>query len=140
MSNALNSVRINGLRGYALLVMGFYALTRGIAYLPAFGPLTARGAEFPQGLSILSNLFPIEVWAGIWIVVGIQAFIRAFSYSDSVAWGFLVGMMVIWGLGYGAGWVTSLAEGDANREWLSAISYLGPAVAISILTARTAGK
>lgn len=123
-----------GAASAALLVAGIYCLLRGIGYLPVGGSTVEN---LPSGLSLLTNVIPIEGWGAAWAVVGVVVCIRSFSYNDALAWGVVVGMMVIWGLGYSVGWIMSVVDGAPNREWLSMSSYLGPAIIIGLLSAVT---
>lgn len=122
-----------GLASVALLVAGIYCILRGVGYLPAL----SGGVEvLPSGLELLANVIPIGGWGAAWLVIGLISCVRSLSRDDSVAWGAIVGIMMIWGLGYSFGWIMSLAEGEPNREWLSMTSYLGPALIIALLTTR----
>ncbi|WP_440708835.1 hypothetical protein [Herbiconiux sp. YIM B11900] len=132
----MNLPQINGGRGVALLVGGAYCFVRGIAYTPLGGP----PGELPGGLALISSFASIEVWAGIWIIVGIGCILRAFSKADALAWGMLTGMMTAWGAAYTIGWFFDIAAGEPSRQWLSASTYLLPAVIIMILSARTRSR
>jgi hypothetical protein len=131
------SIRLNGGRGAALLVAGAYCFARGVAYLPILGDVPT---SLPAGLELISAAISIEVWAGIWMIVGIGCCLRAFSTADAVAWGLLTGIMTAWGAAYALGWIISLAHGEASREWLNMSTYLGPAVIIAILSIPRARK
>lgn len=126
-------IRLNGGRGAALIVGGAYCFARGFAYLP----IGNAPRDLPGGLALISSVLSIELWAGIWILVGIGCIVRAFSKNDSLAWGALTGMMAAWGSAYLLGWFMSIASGEPSREWLNATTYLLPAVMIAILSART---
>lgn len=130
-------IRLNGARGAALLVAGAYCFARGVAYLPIFGDVPT---SLPAGLALISAVLSIEVWAGIWIIVGIGCCLRAFSTSDAVAWGLLTGIMTAWGAAYAIGWFSSIAVGEPSREWLNMSTYLGPAIIIAILSIPRARK
>lgn len=130
-------VRLNGSRGAALLVAGAYCFARGIAYLPVFGDVPT---SLPAGLELISAIISIEVWAGIWMIVGIGCCLRAFSTADAVAWGLLTGIMTAWGGAYALGWVISMWHGEPSREWLNMSTYLGPAIIIAILSIQRARK
>lgn len=123
-----------GFRGVALLLAGGMAILRGLGYLPAF---SMSPDQIPTGLESLTLVFPMEVWAGIWIMAGVQAIIRSFSRADEVAWGTIVGLMVVWGLGYSYGAVVSLIEGVPSREWLGTLSYLFVAAIFVLLLQHT---
>ena len=130
-------IRLNGSRGAALLVAGAYCFARGIAYLPVFGDVPS---SLPAGLELISAVISIEVWAGIWMIVGVGCVLRAFSTSDAVAWGMLTGIMTAWGGAYVLGWVISLWHGEPSREWLNMSTYLGPTIIIAILSIQRARK
>ncbi|MCC4250729.1 hypothetical protein [Microbacterium testaceum] len=130
-------IRLNGSRGAALLVAGAYCFARGVAYLPIFGDVPS---SLPAGLDLISAAMSIEVWAGIWIIVGVGCCLRAFSTADAVAWGLLTAIMTAWGLAYGLGWGIAIANGQPSREWLNMSTYLGPAIIIAILSIQRARK
>ena len=131
VSTPSRALKLNGLRGVALIVMGLYALTRAVAYLPMAG---AGPEQLPRGLAILSEIIPIQAWGGVWLILGVTFILRAFTRNDSFAWGCATGIMVIWGLGYAFGWIDSLIVGNPNRDWIRAMSYIGPAVVIGLLS------
>lgn len=133
----VDKIELNGLRGLALLVAGIYALTRALAYLPMSD---YASGDLPRALEMLNTLIPIQAWGGIWLIASITCIMRAFSKNDSLVWGILVGLMVIWGLGYSYGWIESIAAGNPNREWVSSASYLGPALIIAVLSANRPGR
>jgi hypothetical protein len=125
------TVRLNGPRGAALLVGGAYCFARGVAYLPIFGEVPS---QLPAGLQLISSTLSIEVWAGIWTIVGIGCILRAFTPNDGLAWGMLTGLMSAWGVAYGFGWISALVTGESSREWLNMTTYLGPAIIIALLS------
>ncbi|RLP69317.1 hypothetical protein D9V30_08400 [Mycetocola reblochoni] len=129
--------RLNGLRGAGLLAGAVYCLTRGLGYLPIAGDVPEK---LPGGLQLLATALSIEVWGGIWLCIGIVCALRAFSPNDALAWGLLVGIMAAWGAAYALGWGLSLLVSPGSREWLSALTYLGPAAIIAALSARTARR
>lgn len=129
--------RLNGSRGAALLVAGAYCFARGVAYLPIVGNVPT---SLPAGLELISAVISIEVWAGIWMIVGIGCVLRAFSKADAVAWGLLTAIMTAWGAAYGLGWLIAIAGGEPSREWLNMSTYLGPAIIIAILSIPRARK
>lgn len=129
--------RLNGSRGAALLVAGAYCFARGVAYLPIVGDVPT---SLPAGLELISAVISIEVWAGIWMIVGIGCCLRAFSTADAVAWGLLTGIMTAWGAAYALGWGMALVSGHPSREWLNMSTYLGPAIIIAILSIPRARK
>lgn len=131
-------MRLQGARGVALLIGGCYCLTRGIAYLPVIGEPPPE--PLPEGLQLISAVLPIAFWAGLWVLVGIVCWIKAFFVNDSLAWGLLTGIMTAWGTAYALGWIGSLVHGSSNREWLSAVTYTGPAMIIAILSVRRAHR
>ncbi|MCT2085031.1 hypothetical protein M3D75_02775 [Microbacterium enclense] len=125
------TLRLNGARGAALLVAGAYCVARGIAYLP----LGSKPDVLPRGLELIANPpFTLEVWGGLWAVAGLICLVLAFRVRDAIAWGALTGMMTAWGVAYLIGWFESLTLGVESREWLTATTYLGPAVIISLLS------
>ncbi|MDQ1174157.1 hypothetical protein QE430_002464 [Microbacterium testaceum] len=129
--------RLNGSRGAALLVAGAYCFARGVAYLPIVGNVPT---SLPAGLELISAVISIEVWAGIWMIVGIGCVLRAFSTADAIAWGLLTAIMTAWGAAYGLGWLIAVAGGQPSREWLNMSTYLGPAIIIAILSIPRARK
>ncbi|MBN9210707.1 MAG: hypothetical protein BGO45_10560 [Microbacterium sp. 71-36] len=124
-------LRLNGARGAALLVAGAYCVARGIAYLP----LGSKPDVLPRGLEMIASPpFTLETWAGLWVIAGLICLVLAFQPRDAIAWGALTGMMTAWGFAYLIGWGESLAYGRESREWLTATTYLGPAIIIAILS------
>jgi len=46
----------------------------------------------------------------------------------------VIGMMTLWGTAYGAAWVVALVSaGESPLWWQTAITYIGPAVAVVAL-------
>lgn len=115
----------------ALILIGAYSLIRGIAYLPF-----ARSSDgLPRGLELLSQFFTIELWALVWISIGLFSIFSAITaYKNNVAWALSVSIMIAWGTAYGIGAVENLFNGESSREYLTATSYLMPAIVIGILS------
>ncbi|MEA9986299.1 hypothetical protein [Subtercola sp. RTI3] len=131
-------MRINGARGYALLIGAVFCLTRALAYFSAFTP-----DDPPLGLTLITQgLVNIDFYAGLWSVVAVFCIVGAFKRRDSWSWAALVGVMTLWGLAYFAGWVYSVQPGDPpeSREWLTAVTYLAPAAIIGILSPQFVGR
>lgn len=125
-------IKLNGRRGFALLVLAVFAATRGIAYLPSAIPEAPPGA-----LQLISAHFPLAVWACLWLATGVLCAVYAFRRNDSIAWGALVGMMLGWGAAYFLGSLVSISMGQPSREWLTGFTYIGPAIAIAIISPRS---
>lgn len=115
----------------ALILIGVYSLIRGIAYLPF-----ARSSDgLPRGLELLSQFFTIELWALVWISIGLFSIFSAITaYKNNIAWALSVSIMIAWGSAYGIGAVENLFNGESSREYLTATSYLMPAFVIGILS------
>lgn len=119
------------LRKTAIFLLGLYCLIRGIAYLPFAHP-----TDVPKGIDLITKILPIEVWGGIWLTVGIICVIKSFLKTDGIAIPLATGLMAGWGFAYAYGWIDSLLLGDPSRGWLTASSYIIPALVIAILSAK----
>lgn len=122
--------RLN-LRKTAIFLLGLYCLIRGFAYLPISG-----NTDLPKGLEVITSVIPIEGWGGIWLVVGMLCIVKAFSKFEGVAIPFATGLMAGWGCAYLIGWILTIGTEETSRGWLTASSYLIPAVVIGILSAK----
>lgn len=120
------------LRKVAIALLGVYCLIRGIAYLP----FTTSGENLPTGLDLMSQIIPITVWAGVWMTAGVVCLIQSFRKYDGIAIPLATGLMLGWGFFYGAGWIADLIVGDYGRGWLTASSYMIPAIVIGIFSAQ----
>ena len=120
------------LRKIAIALLGIYCLIRGIAYLP----FATTGENLPTGLDLMSQIIPISVWAGVWITAGVICIVKTFKKEEGIAIPLATGLMLGWGFFYGAGWVADLFVGENGRGWLTASSYMIPAIVIGILSAQ----
>lgn len=115
----------------ALILMGLYAVIRGIAYLP-FARLSDG---LPRGLELISEIITIELWATTWILIGAFSIFSAITaYKNNIAWALIVAIMIAWGSAFSIGAIESLFSGENSRDYLSATSYLMPAIVIGILS------
>jgi len=130
-------LRVNGTRGAALLVGAVLCFTRCLAYLPIGDPIPDR---LPGGLSLISSVISIEVWAVAWGIIGVLCVVFAFRTRDAAAYGALVGIWAAWGVAYLSGWLISIFVGEPSREWLNATTYLCPALIVALLSARVPGR
>lgn len=119
------------LRKFVIAMLGTYTLLRGIAYLP----FSNIPPDLPSGLDKISTIIPIEFWAGIWIFIAVNCFIRTFTEEEGIAIPLVVGMMLLWGFSYGYGWATDFLNGEYTRFWITASTYIFPAIVIGILSA-----
>lgn len=123
--------KIINLRKTAIALLGLYCILRGIAYLPLAAP-----NDTPQGVSLITEFLPLAAWGGIWLAIGIVCIIKTFTKTDGVAIPLATGLMAGWGAAYLYGWVDALIAGEPSRAWLTASSYLIPAIVIGILSAK----
>lgn len=121
------------LRKFGIALLGFYCLIRGVAYLP----ITNNGPNgLPSGLDLISEIIPLEAWAGAWITVGIICIVKTFKKDEGIAVPLATGLMFGWGFFYLAGWFFDLYYGTDSRSWLTASSYIIPAMVIGIFSAQ----
>jgi hypothetical protein len=105
-----------GRRGAALLAFAFIDLV--IAY-GLFDPvLRVQTAQVPAYRAI-SRLAPLQVWAWLWLAVGVACAAQAFMRDDRYAYTAAIGVKVVWAAGFAAAW---LAYG-VPRAWLGAATW-----------------
>lgn len=111
--------------------MGLYCSIRGLAYLP----ITGGPDSLPRGLELISKIITIEIWGTLWLAFGLFAIFSAItSYKTSLAWGFVVGIMIAWGSAFTIGAIEDFILNNESRDYLSATSYLLPGFVIGILS------
>lgn len=114
--------RLNGARGFGVLVLGTAATLRGVAYLP---PLDTSIQDLPGGLRSITEVVTLNTWGILWLLVGLYGIRCAFCARDVKAISYIVGMTIVWGLAYTWGWLDSVIGPEpVNRDWLSAVNYL----------------
>jgi len=113
----------------ALGALAVYAATRAAAYL-----VPGRGVQDPLvAASLGGRLLPFYV--ALWAVAAALC-LWDMRRPTITGWGprTVVGMMTLWGTAYGAAWVAALvSSGESPLWWQTAITYIGPAVAVVAL-------
>lgn len=99
------------LMGICILAVG--SILRGVFYLPAIVP---EGHKIPA----IQNVAPLELWAGVWIALGIFGLVSLFAERmQSAAIGLLVAINVAWALLYSGAWIA----GVSDRGYITSLSY-----------------
>jgi hypothetical protein len=114
--------RINGPRGSVLLAGLVLALGHAFAFFPPVSLV-------PAGLALVSTVVPLYVYAVLWAISGVVAFVGAVTKQgkqrdlfDAWGHGLLAGMLLLWGVTYLLGWAVEPVPG--SRVWLVGILYL----------------
>lgn len=115
----------------ALYVAGLFAVLRGIAYYP----MATIPDKLPYGLELIEGFISINVWGTLWLIAGILIIASAYFRKYSrIAWGTTVGLMTGWGVAYLLGYFFNAWNGVMTRDWITATSYILPALIIGLLT------
>lgn len=124
---------LRGPRGWVLLPLAGFALTRAIAYLPNNQPATLPGA-----LDLISEYVPLLVYVAGWFLATALLLIASVCRrADTMAIVVLAVMWVIWGGAYAAAWLLACLNDQPSREWLNAATYLFPFLAVVGLLTRS---
>lgn len=98
----------------ALLILGVSIILRGVSYLPLTGGgMSSHPAE---------GALPIEVWAVVWIVVGVLCLVAVPWHKGMVAaaaLGLGIGLNALWAVSFFAATIT----GEMARGWVTGTGY-----------------
>lgn len=126
----------------ALIGAAFYCGWRGIRYSAFFGH---EPENLPRGLELIGGSFiPIEVWSILWLAGAVAAIGALWVAKAGTVWGFIGGLILVWGLAYVAGGIALYIDPElGGREnawssWTTATSYLVPALWIVAATSPSA--
>lgn len=104
-----------GRRGAFLIFLAMLDWVYGLALLyPSPQSLTNPTYVF------LNRIFPLPVWASLWIIVGTLCFAFAFRVNDAIGYAAAMFIKVLWGLTFLLGWIFAGVE----RGYLSAAIWL----------------
>lgn len=81
------------------------------------------------GYRWLASVLPLQVWGGIWLLVGVLCLIGTFVHEDSVAWVAAMAIKVMWGSLWILGWWLA----DVPRGWAPAGFWLPLAALVALL-------
>ena len=105
----------------ALLILGVSIVLRGISYMPVMGGgVSSHPAE---------GALPIEVWAVVWIGVGVLCLLATPWHAGpvaAVALGLGVGLNALWAVSFFASSVT----GGMSRGWVTGTGYATVALVV----------
>lgn len=87
--------------------------------------------ETPLKQRTFDLLLPYQVWAMIWLAVGITCLNQAFMRVDRVAFSLAVGLKLAWGGALGAVWLTHPSADP--RGWVVVPIYWGFAAFVAIV-------
>lgn len=113
-----------GRRGSALLFFTTLDVIYGMSLLAPTSSVTTT-----SGYRWLASVFPLQVWGGIWLLVGVLCLVGAFVHEDSVAWVAAMSIKVMWGALWFLGWAIAGVE----RGWVSATVWLAMAALVALL-------
>lgn len=114
-----------GRRGAALL---FFAMLDVIyAINLSFPPEEAR---LSASYRFVSRVAPLNVWAALWLVVGVLCLAGAFVYRDRWAFAAAMALKTLWGATFLLGWIWLNLE----RGYVSAIIWLAMAGWVFIIS------
>lgn len=113
-----------GRRGAALLFFATLDVIFGWSLLdPTSSVATSPGYRW------LAGVFPLEVWGGLWLLVGLLCLTGAFIHEDSIAWVAAMSIKVMWGVLWFLGWWFAGIE----RGWVAAAVWLPMAALVALL-------
>ena len=105
----------------ALLILGVSIILRGVSYMPVMGGgVSSHPAE---------GALPIEVWAVVWIGVGVLCLVAAPWHKGpvaAVALGLGVGLNALWA----ASFFTATITGEMSRGWVTGTGYATVALVV----------
>jgi len=104
-----------GRRGEFLLFLTLLDLLYGLSLLRP-----ARAAQQSPTTRFLTEVMPLPVWGGLWLVVGLICLAGAFGRCDRAAYAAAAALKVLWGGMFLIGW----AAGVIERGWVGAIIWL----------------
>jgi hypothetical protein len=103
-----------GYRGGFLLILSFVDVMYGWSLVDP-----SREARRAAAYVWRELYAPPWVWGGMWVLVGLVAFVSAFAEHDGVGYGAAIGWDVLWGLIAGASWVA----GGVDRGWVTTVIW-----------------
>lgn len=99
----------------ALVVLAVGIILRGVSYFPWLMSEHAQSAHPAEGV------LPMNVWAVVWIVVGLACIVATWEpRAAPVAVGAGVGLNILWGLSF----IADSIIDHSPRGWLPAVGYL----------------
>jgi hypothetical protein len=126
ISNRLTSLRHHvGHRGSALLFFALLDLVYG------FGMVVAPAETLASPTyAFLGRLVPLQMWAGIWLSVGLVCLVQAFMQFDRLAFACASALKLAWGLAHLIGWLIA----DVPRGYVSAAIWLAFAGFVQVIS------
>lgn len=120
-------------RTWAIMFMAYFSVRLILGYL-----ILPPQQILPQAQSVLTFLerfAPLQVFGIAWTVCFVVCCVQAFRKRDAVAMILFACLNFLWFLSYAVDFISSTAEGEYSRAWLSGLLYLGlglmPALVIS---------
>lgn len=109
----------------AQIVMGIVILLRGMSYAPVIlGPPPLHGSHPAE------NILPLNVWAAIWIGVGVVCVAAPFTRRarlEAASIGAGVFLHMLWGFSF----LSLTLLGEAERSWVTSLGYFATAFLVA---------
>lgn len=116
--------RCIGRRGTTLLFLA----TLDIIYAASLAKPPAEAARSAT-IIYITHVAPLGVWAALWGAVGLVCLAGAFTRRDRWAFTAAIGLKVLWGTVFLAGW----AINGLDRGWVSAVIWLAFALLVYVI-------
>jgi hypothetical protein len=113
-----------GRRGCFLAFLVVLDLAYGLSLAK---PVTA--ARQSPTVKYIAHIFPLWVWAIIWLAVGVACAVGMFVRRDAFAFASAMALTVGWGAIFGAGWLLAGLE----RGWLTTVIWWSFAAVIALI-------
>lgn len=110
------------------MIFGFIPFCIGGAL---FVQPTGRGGQ-PRTIPVLEHMAPAEVWAGLWMFLGVLAMLCALGTWRSIRFGYVLAYVLptFWGAANLASW----ALGELPAGWVACIVYLGYSLLVIVIS------
>lgn len=107
-----------------------FLLILDLAYgLSLAAPVAA--ARQSATVKYIAHVFPLWVWAALWLAVGVACAVGMFVRRDAFAFASAMALKVGWGALFGVGWLLAGLE----RGWLSTVIWWSFAAVIALISA-----
>ena len=127
------TIGVNGARGGAMFFKGLMALVFGLAFSSPWKIIPPP----PDGLVLLNEFIPLEVWGLGWFIAGFALIIGAFRKNQAWSMGLYAAMLFTWFASYLTTAIVETLQGHSHiSQWFAVVIYgalLGSAISVARL-------
>jgi len=119
LRKALGAARHVGRRGAALLFLAEV----DVFYAASLAWPSAATARTPTN-RYYDTILPLDVWAGLWLIVGVVCMIHAFRHHDRVGFIAAIGIKTMWAFFAIIGVITAGVPVSTPAIWISFAGFV----------------